>query len=182
MNQLTTIAVAIALGCALAGCGKNQDNAGGASGSGAASGSSASTTPAGGATSGGTSSGGAAGATTGAGATGGPGGTSAAGAAAAGGPGAAGGTTVAAAGAGGGQGTYQTTCVACHGAGVAGAPKLGDKGDWGPRIAQGQPVLYQHALQGYTGKKGVMPPRGGNSTLADTEVQAAVDYMVSQAK
>ena len=77
---------------------------------------------------------------------------------------------------------YTATCVACHGAGVAGAPKLGDKADWGPRIAQGNDTLYQHAIQGFTGKKGMMPPKGGNTTLPDDQVKAGVDYMVSQAK
>jgi cytochrome c5 len=59
---------------------------------------------------------------------------------------------------------------------------VGDKADWGPRIAQGQATLYQHALQGFTGKKGMMPPKGGNTALADNDVKAAVDYMVAQAK
>jgi cytochrome c5 len=81
-----------------------------------------------------------------------------------------------------GQDVYSKTCVACHGAGVAGAPKVGDKSDWGPRIKQGKDVLYQHALNGYTGKKGMMPPKGGNTALADADVKAAVDYMVAQAK
>lgn len=81
-----------------------------------------------------------------------------------------------------GQQVFSQTCVACHGAGVAGAPKVGDKADWGPRIAQGQQTLYQHALNGFQGKKGVMPPKGGNTALPDADVKAAVDYMVAQAK
>ncbi len=82
----------------------------------------------------------------------------------------------------GGQDTYGKACVVCHGAGVAGAPKLGDKADWGPRIAQGNDTLYEHAIKGYTGKKGMMPPKGGNTALPDADVKAAVDYMVAQAK
>jgi cytochrome c5 len=81
-----------------------------------------------------------------------------------------------------GQDTYGKACVVCHGAGVAGAPKLGDKGDWGPRIAQGNDLLYEHAIKGYTGKKGMMPPKGGNTALADADVKAAVDYMVAQGR
>lgn len=91
-------------------------------------------------------------------------------------------TTAALGAAGAGQDTYGKACVACHGAGVAGAPKLGDKGDWGPRIAQGKDTLYKHAIEGYTGKKGMMPPKGGNTALADADVKAAVDYMVAQGK
>ena len=82
----------------------------------------------------------------------------------------------------GGEGIYKTACVACHGAGIAGAPKPGDKAAWSARIAQGKPTLYDHAIRGYQGKAGVMPAKGGNSALADADVKAAVDYMVSLAK
>jgi cytochrome c5 len=82
----------------------------------------------------------------------------------------------------GGEDVYKTACAACHGAGIAGAPKSGDKGAWGPRIAQGKPTLYEHAIKGYQGKGGVMPAKGGNTALSDDDVKAAVDYMVAQAK
>ncbi len=78
-----------------------------------------------------------------------------------------------------GKGVYGKTCAMCHAAGVAGAPKPGDKADWGPRIAQGTEVLYKHALEGFTGAKGMMPPRGGGASLTDEEVKAAVDHMVA---
>jgi len=81
-----------------------------------------------------------------------------------------------------GKKVYDTTCVACHAAGVAGAPKFGDKALWAPRIAQGNDTLYTHAVKGYQGKAGVMPPKGGNMSLSDADVKAAVDYMVSHAK
>jgi cytochrome c5 len=81
-----------------------------------------------------------------------------------------------------GKGVYGKTCAMCHAAGVAGAPKPGDKADWGPRIAQGNEVLYKHALEGFTGAKGMMPARGGGSTLSDDEVKAAVDFMVAQSR
>jgi cytochrome c5 len=81
-----------------------------------------------------------------------------------------------------GQQVFSQTCVACHGAGVAGAPKVGDKAEWGPRIAQGEQTLYQHAINGFQGKKGMMPPKGGNTALPDADVRAAVHYMVAQAK
>ena len=84
--------------------------------------------------------------------------------------------------AGGGEGVYKSACIACHGAGIAGAPKAGDKADWSPRVAQGKPTLYDHAIRGYQGKAGVMPAKGGNSALADGDVKSAVDYMVSLAK
>lgn len=77
-----------------------------------------------------------------------------------------------------GKATYDTTCMVCHAAGIAGAPKFGDKVAWAPRIQTGISALYNSALKG----KNVMPPRGGNVSLADGDVKAAVDYMVAQAK
>jgi cytochrome c5 len=81
-----------------------------------------------------------------------------------------------------GKAVYDSTCVACHGAGVAGAPKFGDKAAWKDRIAQGNAKLYEHALTGFQGKAGFMPPKGGNTALPDGDVKAAVDYVVSKSK
>jgi cytochrome c5 len=80
--------------------------------------------------------------------------------------------------AGSGKSTYDTVCQVCHGAGVAGAPKFGDKAAWAPRLKQGVEALHASALKG----KGAMPPKGGNPSLADADVKAAVDYMVTAAK
>jgi cytochrome c5 len=82
----------------------------------------------------------------------------------------------------GGEDVYNQACVACHGAGVAGAPKFGDKSAWAERIAQGADTLHQHALAGYQGKAGFMPPKGGRTDLSDQSVINAVDYMVAAAK
>jgi cytochrome c5 len=78
-----------------------------------------------------------------------------------------------------GEVVYNQACVACHGAGVAGAPKLGDKAAWAARIAQGADTLHTHALQGFQGKGGFMPPKGGRTDLSDQSVINAVDYMVA---
>jgi cytochrome c5 len=80
-----------------------------------------------------------------------------------------------------GKKAYDTACFACHGAGIAGAPKFGDKAAWSARIGQGSSVLYEHAIKGFQGKAGVMPPKGG-SALPDADVKAAVDYMVAAVK
>ncbi|HET9700215.1 MAG TPA: c-type cytochrome, partial [Burkholderiales bacterium] len=77
-----------------------------------------------------------------------------------------------------GKDIYTKACAACHATGAANAPKLGDKAAWGPRIATGKPALYNSALKG----KGAMPAKGGNAALADDDVKAAVDYLVSQAR
>jgi len=80
-----------------------------------------------------------------------------------------------------GKTLYNSACVACHGAGIAGAPKLADKAAWAPRIKQGTAVLYDHAIKGFQGKAGVMPPKGGASA-PDADVKAAVDFMVASAR
>jgi cytochrome c5 len=80
-----------------------------------------------------------------------------------------------------GKKLYESACVACHGAGIAGAPKFGDKAAWADRIKQGQNVLYEHAIKGFQGKNGMMPPKGG-SAASEEEVKAAVDYMTAAAK
>ncbi|KGF82272.1 cytochrome C [Massilia sp. JS1662] len=80
-----------------------------------------------------------------------------------------------------GKALFNTACTACHTAGIAGAPKIGDKAAWAPRIAQGTNTLYEHAIKGFQGKTGMMPPKGG-STAPDADVKAAVDYMVAAAK
>lgn len=81
-----------------------------------------------------------------------------------------------------GKAVYEQACIACHGAGIAGAPKFGDKANWAPRIKQGPAMLYDHAIKGYTGKAGMMPPKGGRMDLSDDAIKAAVDHMVAAGK
>jgi cytochrome c5 len=76
-----------------------------------------------------------------------------------------------------GEQVYNAACNACHGAGVAGAPKLGDGGAWAPRIAQGRATLNKHAIEGFQGKAGFMPPKGGRVDLSDEEIIAAVAFV-----
>ena len=81
-----------------------------------------------------------------------------------------------------GQKVYQSACIACHGAGVAGAPMVGNAAAWAARIAAGSDSLYANAINGLVGSSGVMPAKGGNSSLSDAEVKAAVDHIVSQSQ
>lgn len=74
---------------------------------------------------------------------------------------------------------YEGACKACHGAGLAGAPKAGDKAAWATRTAQGKATLYEHALKGFTGKAGVMPPKGGRVDLSDDLIKQAVDHLTA---
>ncbi|KJV29585.1 cytochrome C [Aquitalea magnusonii] len=72
-----------------------------------------------------------------------------------------------------GEQVFKAICISCHGQGLAGSPKFGDAGAWGPRIAKGWDVLTQHALQGFN----AMPAKGGAADLTDDEVKRAVAYM-----
>ena len=79
-----------------------------------------------------------------------------------------------------GQVLWQENCAVCHQQGLGGAPVIGNKKQWGKRVTQGLPTLIDHALNGYSGETGEMPPRGGNVNLTDEEVKLAVTYMVSK--
>jgi cytochrome c5 len=74
---------------------------------------------------------------------------------------------------------YEVACKACHGLGVAGAPRSGDRAAWGPRVAKGKALLYEHALKGFTGTAGVMPPKGGRTDISDDLIKAAVDHLIA---
>ena len=76
-----------------------------------------------------------------------------------------------------GEEIYKATCFACHGTGAAGAPVLGNKEHWEPRVATGLDALMGSALNG----KGAMPVKGGNPALSDAEIKAAILYMTKQA-
>jgi len=77
-----------------------------------------------------------------------------------------------------GKKVFDAVCTACHSTGVAGAPKLGDKAAWAPRLKAGKEALYASALKG----KGAMPPKGGNAAAPDADITAAVDYLLAAAK
>jgi cytochrome c5 len=75
-----------------------------------------------------------------------------------------------------GQKIYQASCQACHAAGVAGAPKLGDKEAWAPRIAKGNEALFSSVSNGLN----AMPPKGGCMSCSEDGLRAAIEYMVEQ--
>lgn len=81
-----------------------------------------------------------------------------------------------------GESVYQNACFACHGSGAAGAPKTGDADAWESRIAKGMDTLEDHAINGFQGDAGMMPPKGGRTDLSDEEVVAALDYMVDESR
>lgn len=75
-----------------------------------------------------------------------------------------------------GKAVYEKSCAVCHKAGIAGAPKTGDKAAWAALNAKGIDALTAVAISG----KGAMPAKGGNPSLSDDEVRAAVEYMVEE--
>lgn len=81
-----------------------------------------------------------------------------------------------------GQRVYDESCRSCHAEGIAGAPKTGDRAAWAERIARGMEALTQNSIEGFTGETGTMPARGGDPSLSDDEVKAAVEYMVLQSQ
>ncbi len=81
-----------------------------------------------------------------------------------------------------GEAVYNSGCAACHATGVAGAPKVGDKAAWTDRITQDVATTYSNAINGFQGKDGVMPPKGGFMNLSDDDIKAAVDFMLTASK
>jgi cytochrome c5 len=77
-----------------------------------------------------------------------------------------------------GEEIYNGSCMSCHATGAAGAPKVGDAAAWAPRIAQGNDKLLAHAINGLN----AMPPKGLCMACSDADLQAAIDYMVSQSQ
>ncbi len=77
-----------------------------------------------------------------------------------------------------GKEVFDSFCTTCHSAGVMNAPRFGNAGDWGPRIAKGKDTLYTHALGGFNS----MPAKGMCAACSDDEIKAAVDYMADNSK
>jgi len=82
----------------------------------------------------------------------------------------------AAAGSRTGEQMYQAACNGCHAAGTLGAPKLGNSGDWGPRLGKGLDGLLKNAVNGIRS----MPAKGGVSDATDAELARAIVYMANK--
>jgi cytochrome c5 len=76
------------------------------------------------------------------------------------------------------EGIYNTKCMACHNTGAAGAPKVGDKEAWAPRIATGMDAMLANAISG----KNAMPPKGTCMDCSDDDLKAVIEYMVSKSQ
>jgi len=81
-----------------------------------------------------------------------------------------------------GKTIFGNLCQTCHTNAATGAPVISDKAAWAPRVAEGLDTLVKHAIEGYTGKSGIMPAKGGNPALTDAQVKATVQWMIDQVK
>ena len=75
-----------------------------------------------------------------------------------------------------GEDVYNTVCMSCHTSGAAGAPVIGNNSQWSDRLSKGKDTLYVSAINGI----GIMPAKGGVSSLSDNEIKSAVDYILSE--
>ena len=73
----------------------------------------------------------------------------------------------------GAEQVVRAQCINCHGPGLNGAPRVGDREAWLPRLTQGLDSLVHSAIRGHDG----MPPRGGMPQRTDEEFRAAVVYL-----
>jgi cytochrome c5 len=74
-----------------------------------------------------------------------------------------------------GKEIVEAQCIKCHGTGVGGAPKIGDREAWLPRVKLGLDTVVASAIHGH----GAMPPRGGMADLTDPEIRSAIVYMIN---
>lgn len=79
-----------------------------------------------------------------------------------------------------GREVFSKVCATCHLGGMSGAPRVTQRNAWKRRIAQGIDVMVLHAINGFNGSAGTMPPRGNAGYLTDEEVRAAVEYIVGR--
>jgi len=68
-------------------------------------------------------------------------------------------------------------CAKCHQSGEGGAPRIGDRNAWAPRMGQGMDNLVRSAIKGHGG----MPARGGMADATDAEIRKAINYMFNPA-
>jgi cytochrome c5 len=72
-----------------------------------------------------------------------------------------------------GEEVVKAQCIKCHETGKGGAPKIGDRDAWIPRLKEGLDSTVRSAMKGHGG----MPARGGMADLTDSELRSAVIYL-----
>lgn len=73
------------------------------------------------------------------------------------------------------QKIYASTCRICHDSGLLGAPRVGNREEWGPRVSKGRAVLLDHTINGFQ----KMPARGGRPSLTQKDLALVLDYMLA---
>ena len=77
----------------------------------------------------------------------------------------------------GAQQIVRAQCARCHETGAGGAPRIGDRDAWIPRLKTGFDTVVRSAINGHGG----MPARGGMANLTDAELRSAIAYMINPA-
>jgi cytochrome c5 len=72
-----------------------------------------------------------------------------------------------------GEQIVQAQCIKCHQSGEGGAPRIGDRAAWIPRVKKGLEPVVRAAIGGHDN----MPARGGRADLTDAEFRGAIIYM-----
>jgi len=81
-----------------------------------------------------------------------------------------------------GKEIYVAECALCHDEGEDGAPRLGKAAQWTERLSKPEEQIISRAINGYVGEDGEMPARGGTPSLTDSEVAAAVKFIIATPK
>ena len=71
------------------------------------------------------------------------------------------------------QAIYDRSCASCHSIPASGAPQLGDRQAWAPRLAQGADVLLEHTVTGYK----AMPPLGACMDCDEEQFRALIAHL-----
>jgi cytochrome c5 len=77
-----------------------------------------------------------------------------------------------------GEQIVKMRCAKCHETGKGGAPKIGDRDAWIPRMKDGLDATVRSAINGH----GAMQARGGMPDLTDAEMKDAVTYMINKGR
>jgi cytochrome c5 len=73
---------------------------------------------------------------------------------------------------------YKDNCQLCHARGLAGAPKLGDKAAWKPRLEQGLDTMVKRAWNGFK----AMPPKGNCMNCSEDDLRQTIQFMLDHLK
>lgn len=82
-----------------------------------------------------------------------------------------------------GKKVYETACVTCHGANGKGSlPGVPDLAKKSGVLTKSDELLLKHVTEGFQspGSPMPMPPKGGNPSLTEDQLRAAIGYLRRQ--